>query len=107
MKKTLLSLACLALFLISYSQGYDPEKINKKAVAIYNQALEKAQGGNYKDAINLLYKVFTQTVNILMPIFLSPVYMGKQKITQTVLPGMKKHLHRTAIIRLNINCLIL
>src|SRR5260221_1611824 len=54
MKKTLLSLAGLVLFLISFSQGYDPEKINKKAVAIYNQALEKAQGGNYKDAISLL-----------------------------------------------------
>src|SRR5882724_7153873 len=56
MKKALLFVGCLVLFLTSFSQGYDPEKINKKAVAIYNQALEKAQGGSYKDAITLLLK---------------------------------------------------
>ncbi|MES1214592.1 MAG: OmpA family protein [Bacteroidota bacterium] len=54
MKKTLLSLLALALFSSTFSQGYDPEKVNKKAVAIYNQALEKAQGGDYKSSVNLL-----------------------------------------------------
>jgi outer membrane protein OmpA-like peptidoglycan-associated protein/tetratricopeptide (TPR) repeat protein len=49
----------LLLFLISgfYIQAlaqYDPAAINKKAVEVYEKGIEKAQGGNYKEAIQLL-----------------------------------------------------
>jgi len=37
----------------SFAQ-YDPSKINKKAVSLYTEALERAQAGNFKDAIDLL-----------------------------------------------------
>ena len=60
MKKTFFLLTSLVFVIISYGQGYDPEKINKKAVTIYNQALEKAQGRDYKAAIDLLL----QSINI-------------------------------------------
>src|SRR5215468_4015434 len=33
---------------------YDPSKINKKALSLYSQGLDKAQGGFFKDAIDLL-----------------------------------------------------
>src|SRR6476661_5474220 len=33
---------------------YDPSSINKKAVEVYEKGIEKAQGGNYKEAIQLL-----------------------------------------------------
>ncbi|MCU7551044.1 OmpA family protein [Chitinophagaceae bacterium LB-8] len=42
---------CL-IFSISYASAqYDPSKINKKTVEVYNKGLEKAQSGNYKEAI--------------------------------------------------------
>src|SRR5256714_11856983 len=34
--------------------SYDPDKVNKKATALYEQALEKAQDGNYRESITLL-----------------------------------------------------
>jgi outer membrane protein OmpA-like peptidoglycan-associated protein/tetratricopeptide (TPR) repeat protein len=54
--KKLISLLfyCLAFF-ISYSQPpYDPSKVNKKAVQLYNQAMERAQDGNLTLAAGLL-----------------------------------------------------
>jgi outer membrane protein OmpA-like peptidoglycan-associated protein/tetratricopeptide (TPR) repeat protein len=45
---------CL-LFITNYlSAQYDPYKINKKAISLYNQAMEKANDGNFKEAIDLL-----------------------------------------------------
>lgn len=40
-----------SLFLISYSQWYDPEKVNKKAGEIYAAAFDNADNNHYKDAI--------------------------------------------------------
>jgi outer membrane protein OmpA-like peptidoglycan-associated protein/tetratricopeptide (TPR) repeat protein len=54
MKKICLSLGfCLTVLLI-FSQPYDPSKINKKVISLYNQAIEKAGMGNYTEAIKLL-----------------------------------------------------
>jgi len=44
----------------SFSQLYNPEKVDKKAIAVYNKALEKAQDGNLKEAAVLLQ----QAINI-------------------------------------------
>lgn len=53
MKKTLLLSCCCALLISSFAQ-YNPEKINKKAIALYSQALERAQTGNLTHAAGLL-----------------------------------------------------
>jgi outer membrane protein OmpA-like peptidoglycan-associated protein len=45
----LLSIANCCLF-----AQYDPSKINKRAIALYDQALQKANDGNFKEAINFL-----------------------------------------------------
>ncbi len=52
----ILSLICLSCFLYSsaFSQTYDPLKVNKKAVAVYTQAITNAEEGKYEMAINLL-----------------------------------------------------
>lgn len=54
MKKIVLLVICCLSLLISFSQPYDPAKINKKAVVFYNQALERAQDGNLTLAAGLL-----------------------------------------------------
>ena len=54
MKKTSLLLMMYLGFLSSFSQQYDPSKINKKAAALYEQAMQKANDGNFKEAINFL-----------------------------------------------------
>lgn len=54
MKKTLLLLISITLFFLSFAQGYDPEKINKKAVEVYSRGLNKIENGEYKEAIDLL-----------------------------------------------------
>lgn len=56
----ILILACLLHIPNSLFAQYDPGKINKKSVALYTQALEKAQAGNFKDAIDL----FNESINI-------------------------------------------
>lgn len=41
-------------FLITQSQWYDPEKVNKKAGEVYGQAYEEASAGNYTAALKHL-----------------------------------------------------
>src|SRR5437868_10738029 len=50
----ILFLSCLLPVANCLSAQYDPSKINKKAVSLYTQALERAQAGNFKEAIDLL-----------------------------------------------------
>lgn len=53
--KTVLSFIILNFsFLISSAQGYDPDKVNKKAGEIYGQAYEAATAGNYPVALKYL-----------------------------------------------------
>ena len=46
-------LGCLTLS-SAFAQGYDPVKVNKKAVALYNQARQRAEDGNLLLAAGLL-----------------------------------------------------
>jgi outer membrane protein OmpA-like peptidoglycan-associated protein/tetratricopeptide (TPR) repeat protein len=56
MKKLLaLSLYC-CLYLISYSQSYDPSKVDAKAAALLEEAVGKVEFYNAKEAIPLLQK---------------------------------------------------
>lgn len=50
--QTFLFLILNFVFLISYSQWYDPEKVNKKASALNEEAYGAAQEGNYNIAIS-------------------------------------------------------
>ncbi len=54
MKKLVFCLALCFSFHLAFSQSYDPEKVNKKAVTLYNQAMERAQDGNLIHAAGLL-----------------------------------------------------
>ena len=56
----------------SYSpaQTYDPSKVNKKAIALYNQAIERAQDGNLTMAAGLLVKAI-ETDNKYVEAYLS------------------------------------
>ena len=54
MKKLVFYLTTYILLHSSFSQPYNPDKVNKKAVALYNQAMERAQDGNLTNAAGLL-----------------------------------------------------
>jgi outer membrane protein OmpA-like peptidoglycan-associated protein/tetratricopeptide (TPR) repeat protein len=50
----LYSIFFIFYFLFSHAQPYDPQKINKKAVALYNQAMERANDDKLPLAVGLL-----------------------------------------------------
>ena len=55
--RSLFSIICILSFSqVVIAQSYDPEKVSKKAISYYNQAIEKAQEGKYTDAIAMLEK---------------------------------------------------
>lgn len=45
---------CIFYFSFSHAQPYDPKNVNKKAVALYNQAMQRAEDGNLTLAAGLL-----------------------------------------------------
>ncbi|HRO70891.1 MAG TPA: flagellar motor protein MotB, partial [Chitinophagaceae bacterium] len=79
MKKLVLHLFFLALTYSLCAQNYDPSRIDKKAFAFYNQAMEKAQDDQLDEAAALLQKAI-QTDNNYLDAYLSlaGVY-GQQK----------------------------
>ena len=54
MKKIFLCLILSSFFLQSRSQGYDPQKVNHKAIDIYMLAINKARNGDYGTAIKMI-----------------------------------------------------
>ncbi len=54
MKKLLVYLVTCGLLPLTFAQTYDPEKVDKKARTLYNQAMERAQDGNLTHAAGLL-----------------------------------------------------
>lgn len=54
MRKTILLFFLLSIFFVTNAQWYSPEKVNKNASGLFNQAYEQAQNGNYRSAVNLL-----------------------------------------------------
>lgn len=54
MKKSLLFITSCFLLQFCFSQSYDPSKIKKKAIQLYQQAMERAQDGNMPSAAGLL-----------------------------------------------------
>jgi outer membrane protein OmpA-like peptidoglycan-associated protein len=62
-------LLLFAFFILQFSYSslaqYDPSKVNKKAVALYDQALEKAQNDQYTEAISLLEQAIQKDANYI------------------------------------------
>jgi outer membrane protein OmpA-like peptidoglycan-associated protein/tetratricopeptide (TPR) repeat protein len=56
MKKIIFLLFTSISTAIVFAQSYDPEKVNKKARELYDQAMERAQDGNITSAIGQLLK---------------------------------------------------
>jgi outer membrane protein OmpA-like peptidoglycan-associated protein/tetratricopeptide (TPR) repeat protein len=65
MKPLILLSACLILSSAVLAQKYNPEKINKKARAIYDLAIQKAEEGSYPDAIKLLDQAIATDKNFV------------------------------------------
>lgn len=77
-KKALLSFCFLFLILFSFAQK-DAPRINKKAVEVYDKAIEQAQAGNFYDAIELLQQAIQKDPNYVEAyLSLAGVY-GQQK----------------------------
>jgi outer membrane protein OmpA-like peptidoglycan-associated protein/tetratricopeptide (TPR) repeat protein len=70
MKKLIILIFYFFLLENTYAQPYDPSKINKKAVALYNQAIERAQDGSLTMAAGLLIKAI-ETDNKYVEAYLS------------------------------------
>lgn len=68
--KTLLLLFCSLPFVNCLIAQYDPSKINKKAVALYDQAMERLQDDSFVFAAGLLLKCIETDKNYL-PAYLS------------------------------------
>lgn len=60
MKSFFITGFCCLLIHISYAQHYNPEKVNKKAVSLYNSGLIKAQDGDYSGALELMDQALTR-----------------------------------------------
>jgi outer membrane protein OmpA-like peptidoglycan-associated protein/tetratricopeptide (TPR) repeat protein len=80
MKKLLaLSVYCL-LFQILYAQPYDREKVNKKAVTLFNNALAKTEEGQSNQAIPLLKEAIDKDARYLDAwLLLAAVYSDNQE----------------------------
>jgi outer membrane protein OmpA-like peptidoglycan-associated protein/tetratricopeptide (TPR) repeat protein len=87
-----LPVTCFAvlLFISSAAQPYDPSKINKKAVALYNQALERANDGSLTNAAGLLKQAIeTDKTYIDAYLALAGIY-GKIKNYQSSTANFEK-----------------
>jgi outer membrane protein OmpA-like peptidoglycan-associated protein len=62
MKKLLLFIVSSFTLTLSFSQ-YNPDKVNKKAIQLYNQAMERAQDGNLASAAGLLQQAIAADKN--------------------------------------------
>mgnify|MGYP005813131803 CR=1 FL=1 len=65
MKKLWIPLAVLLLLTLSSQAQYDPSKVNKKALAMYGQAMERAQDGQLVHAVGLLQQCIEIDKNYL------------------------------------------
>ncbi len=74
----------------SFSQSYNPDKINKKAIDLYERALVKAQEGQLKEAVEGLKKAIQTEANYADAILsLASVY-GELKDYQSAIQQFEK-----------------
>lgn len=74
------------LFIISlFAQPYDPEKVNKKAVALFNTAQGKAEEGKYTETIQLLKEAIEKDTRYLDAyLALASVYSDQKKYEECI-----------------------
>ena len=92
MKRLLLFFACCSLFQYSFSQPYDPEKVNKKAVQFFDQAYERAQDGNYPNAIGLLLQAVKTDAKYIDAYLARGNIYGLMKNYKSAIGYYEKHL---------------
>src|SRR6476646_8001436 len=63
--KFVCTILTILLSITLYSQQYDPTKVNRKAAALYSQALQLATDGNFKEGISLLQQAVQVDKNFL------------------------------------------
>jgi len=89
MKKLLFFTASLFILLTSYSQ-YDPSKINKKAVQLFNQAMERIDDGNLTNAAGLLLQAIETDKNYVEAYLALASIYGKLKSYKSSLANYEK-----------------
>jgi outer membrane protein OmpA-like peptidoglycan-associated protein/tetratricopeptide (TPR) repeat protein len=82
--KSRISFCISILFLLystaSYTQPYDPEKVNKKALPLFNQALVKAEDGKGNEAIPLLKQAIEKDAGYMDAyLLLAAIYSDQKK----------------------------
>ncbi len=65
MKNILILIIFIFTSVVTLAQSYDPSKINKKAVALYNQAMERADDGSFTNAAGLLQQAIETDKNYI------------------------------------------
>jgi len=65
MKKLALLLLPLCLPVLLMAQGYDPNKVNKKASALYSKGIEVAESGHYREAITVMDQAIAADKNFV------------------------------------------
>ena len=58
-------LICFGLISIAHAQNYNPDAVNKKASAIYTQALEMLQNDERREVIPVLQKAIQYDANFV------------------------------------------
>jgi outer membrane protein OmpA-like peptidoglycan-associated protein/tetratricopeptide (TPR) repeat protein len=83
----------LALFLystVSIAQEYDPAKVNKKAATLYSQAIEKAEAGAYREAIDILDNALKADKNFVDAYLSKAGLFGELKLYQESISNYEK-----------------
>lgn len=80
MKKAFLLLCLFCSCKIIFSQVYDPESINKKAIDVYNKAMEHLQYGETKEALPFLLKAIALDKNYMDAYLSLAGIFGERKI---------------------------
>jgi outer membrane protein OmpA-like peptidoglycan-associated protein/tetratricopeptide (TPR) repeat protein len=90
MKKSLQTAIFLLLAAASFSQGYDPQKVNKKAAQLYSDAIEKAESGAYREAIRILDNAIAADKNFVDAYLSKAGLFGELKIYSAAIENYQK-----------------
>lgn len=85
MKPFFLSVLLLLSVSVVMAQGYDPEKIDKKAVSLFNEAQAKAEDGDFSQAVSLAKKAIDKEKKFLDAwVFLAFVYSNQKQHIESI-----------------------
>ncbi len=72
-------------FAMAGAQGYDPEKMDKKAVSLFNEAQAKAEDGDFSQAVSLAKKAIDKEKKFLDAwVFLAFVYSNDKQHSESI-----------------------